>query len=143
MGVWTSTATNQSWKKYNNQTKTKSDVISVQSILTRNIDLIEYWKNVFLETFSNSASGVVLPSSIILTMVAVRTINNTVKNVVVKSLDVSKSADERILTLSWKPVVSVLVNTLVSSMKGSRSWKRSKSWREVISLQMDHFVPNL
>ena len=86
-----------------------------------------------LRLFSNSASGVVLPSSIILTMVAVKTINNTVKNVVVRSLDVSKSADERILTLSWRPVVSALVNTLVSCMKGSRS----KSWREVITLQMD------
>ena len=90
-----------------------------------------------LRLFSNSASGVVLPSSIILTMVAVKTINNTVKNVVVRSLDVSKSADERILTLSWRPIESALVNTLVSSMKGSRSWKRSKSWREVITLQMD------
>ena len=91
-----------------------------------------------LETFSNSATGVVLPSNIIRTMVAVRTINNTVKNVVVRSLDVSKSADERILTLSWKPVVSMLVNALASWRKGPKSWKRSKSWREVITLQMDH-----
>ena len=88
--------------------------------------------------FSNSATGTVLPSSIILTMVAVKTINSTVKNVVVKSLDVSKSADERISILSWKLDVSKLVNTLVSWKNGSRSWKRSKSWREVITLQMDH-----
>ena len=57
------------------------------------------------------------------------------KNVVVKSLDVSKSADERISMLSWKLDVSILVNTLVS-------WNRFRSWREVITLKMDHIVPN-
>ena len=120
----------------------------VFSILIGNFALIKYLTNVFLDwiglDFSNSATGTVLPSSIILTMVAVKTINSTVKNVVVKSLDVSKSADERISMLSWKLDVSILVNTLVSWRNGSpRSWKRSRSWREVITLQTDHLVSNL
>ena len=100
--------------------------------------------------FSNSAPGVVLPSNTIRAMVATRTISSTVKKVVVKSLDVSKRADEMIAMLSWKLVARADMRGWRSSKRGSTFWKRdstswrsSISWREAITLQnLEKFVEN-